>query len=44
VEGREYVVFYAAVTGAKESMSYSPGKPGAQGYYVFALPDEKGGQ
>ena len=39
IRGREYVVFYAAVSGAKESISYSPGKPGAQGYYVFALPD-----
>lgn len=44
VEGREYVAFYAAVTGAKESMSYSPGRPGAQGYYIFALPEEKGSQ
>ncbi len=39
IRGREYVAFYAAVGGAKESISYSPGKPGAQGYYVFALPE-----
>lgn len=38
--GREYVAFYAAVTGEKASLSYDPGKPGAQGYYVFALPEE----
>ena len=39
VGGREYVAFYAAVGGEKESMAYKPGKPGAQGYYVFALPE-----
>ena len=46
IHGREYVAFYAAVSGAKETISYSPGKPGAQGYYVFALPDtvSKGGK
>ena len=38
VGGREYVAFYAAVSGEKASLSYDPGKPGAQGYYVFALP------
>ena len=43
VGGKEYVAFYACVTGAKESISYSPGKPGAQGYYVYALP-QKGSQ
>ena len=45
VRGREYVAFYAA-GGGKESLSYSPGKPEAQGYYVFALPDisSKGGK
>jgi quinoprotein glucose dehydrogenase len=42
VDGREYVAFYAAVTGAKASISYNPGKPGAQGFYVFALPYESG--
>lgn len=43
VDGREYVAFYGAVSGAAASMSYDPGKPGAQGYYVFALPGRKAG-
>jgi quinoprotein glucose dehydrogenase len=38
VGGREYIAFYAAVSGAPESLSYKPGKSVAQGYYVFALP------
>jgi quinoprotein glucose dehydrogenase len=38
IDGREYIAFYAAVDGKPKSMSYNPGKPGAQGYYVFALP------
>ncbi len=38
VAGREYIAFYAAVGDEKESMMNNPGKPGAQGYYVFALP------
>ncbi|HEX5434600.1 MAG TPA: c-type cytochrome, partial [Candidatus Angelobacter sp.] len=38
--GREYVAFYADVSGQKSSMIYDPGKPGAQGYYVFALPEK----
>jgi quinoprotein glucose dehydrogenase len=42
VGGREYIAFYAAVSGEKESISYKPGKPGAQGYYVFALPQTRG--
>lgn len=42
VDGREYVAFYAAVSGEKETMAYKPGKPGAQGYYVFALPQAAG--
>jgi quinoprotein glucose dehydrogenase len=42
VGGREYVAFYAAVSGEKESIAYKPGKPGAQGYYVFALPQAIG--
>ena len=41
-DGREYVAFYAAVSGEKETMAYKPGKPGAQGYYVFALPQAAG--
>jgi quinoprotein glucose dehydrogenase len=42
VDGREYIAFYAAVGGEKETMTYKPGKPGAQGYYVFALPQPAG--
>jgi len=38
VAGKEYIAFYAAVSGNPESIVYKPGKPGAQGYYVFALP------
>ena len=38
VGGRQYVAFFAAESGAKESISYKPGKEGSQGYYVFALP------
>jgi quinoprotein glucose dehydrogenase len=43
VGGREYIVFTAR-TGrifdnvGRESAAWSPGKPEAQGYYVFALP------
>ena len=44
VGGREYIAFYAAVGDEKESLSYNPGKPGAQGYYVFALPQPAGSQ
>jgi hypothetical protein len=44
VNGREYVAFYGAITGAKESLSYDPGKADAQGYYVFALPEEPSAQ
>ena len=39
VAGRQYIAFYGAVGGAPESISYNPGKPGAQGYYVYALPE-----
>jgi quinoprotein glucose dehydrogenase len=38
VAGRQYIAFYATVGSQKKSLSHSPGKPGAQGYYVFALP------
>lgn len=38
VGGRQYLAFYAAVGSQKKSLSHDPGKPGAQGYYVFALP------
>jgi quinoprotein glucose dehydrogenase len=44
VGGREYAAFYAAVGNEKESISFNPGKPGAQGYYVFALPQSTGSQ
>jgi len=39
VNGREYVAFFAAASGAKETLSYKPARPDAQGYYVFALPE-----
>lgn len=35
--GREYVAFFAASGEGTESLAFKPGKPGAQGYYVFAL-------
>jgi len=38
VDGRQYIAFYGAVSGGPENIAYTPGKPGAQGYYVFALP------
>ena len=38
VAGRQYVVFFAASDGGKESFVFKAGKPGTQGYYVFALP------
>ncbi len=38
VGGRQYLAFYGAVGSQKKSLSHDPGKPGAQGYYVFALP------
>ena len=39
VNGREYIAFFGAVGDTKEPLVFKPGKPGAQGYYVFALPD-----
>jgi quinoprotein glucose dehydrogenase len=38
VNGRQYVAFFAA-SGEEDtpSLSFTPGKPGSQGYYVFAL-------
>jgi quinoprotein glucose dehydrogenase len=38
VGGRQYIAFFAAASGAKESLAYKPAKPDSQGYYVFALP------
>lgn len=40
VAGREYIAFYAAGSDAQPSMEFNPGKPAAQGYYVFALPQK----
>jgi quinoprotein glucose dehydrogenase len=44
IGGREYIVFCASgrtvETSAAEAMSWTPGKPEAQGYYVFTLPRE----
>lgn len=40
VNGHAYIAFFGAVGSAKESPIYKPGKPGAQGYYVFALPEQ----
>jgi quinoprotein glucose dehydrogenase len=42
VGGRQYIAFYAAVGGEKDSFSFKAGKPGTQGYYVFALPEAAG--
>jgi quinoprotein glucose dehydrogenase len=38
VGGRQYIAFFAASEDARETLAFKPGKPGAQGYYVFALP------
>jgi quinoprotein glucose dehydrogenase len=38
VGGRQYIAFFAASGEGRESLDFKPGKPGAQGYYVFALP------
>jgi len=46
VGGRQYIAFCAR-TGkvfdniGSDSMAWTPGKPEAQGYYVFALPKAK---
>jgi quinoprotein glucose dehydrogenase len=40
VGGRQYIAFYAAAGSQKKSLSNDPGKPSAQGYYVFALPQD----
>jgi quinoprotein glucose dehydrogenase len=36
--GREYIAFFAAASGAKESPFYKPADPDSQGYYVFSIP------
>jgi hypothetical protein len=38
VDGRQYVAFFLSSARQREDVSYKPGKPEAQGYYVFALP------
>jgi len=38
--GREYVAFYAGVGRSYKGIAWNPGKPEAQGYYVFALPEK----
>jgi quinoprotein glucose dehydrogenase len=43
VAGRQYVAFFGAVESEKETIAFKPGKPGAQGYYVFALPQPDSG-
>jgi quinoprotein glucose dehydrogenase len=41
VGGREYVAFFGKSDEGKASIAFKPGKPGAQGYYVFALPQKQ---
>jgi quinoprotein glucose dehydrogenase len=36
--GREYIAFFAAASGTKESPFYKPADPDSQGYYVFSIP------
>jgi quinoprotein glucose dehydrogenase len=38
VGGRQYIAFYAGVGRSYQGIAWNPGKPEAQGYYVFALP------
>jgi len=38
VAGRQYVAFFAGVGRSYKGIAWKPGKPEAQGYYVFALP------
>jgi quinoprotein glucose dehydrogenase len=38
VGGREYIAFFAAGSGAKETLAYKPADPDSQGYYVFSIP------
>jgi quinoprotein glucose dehydrogenase len=43
VDGRQYVVFCASGSGGapEGNIAFVPGKPSAQGYYVFALPRQQ---
>ncbi|HZY71517.1 MAG TPA: PQQ-binding-like beta-propeller repeat protein [Edaphobacter sp.] len=38
VGGQQYIAFYATEGNQKKTLSHDPAKPGSQGYYVFALP------
>ncbi len=38
VGGRQYVAFFCSSNRITSNAAYKPGKPEAQGYYVFALP------
>jgi quinoprotein glucose dehydrogenase len=38
--GREYVAFLATSDQSKDAFDFKAGKPGSQGYYVFALPED----
>jgi quinoprotein glucose dehydrogenase len=37
VAGRQYIAFFAAASGAKDTLAYKSAKPDSQGYYVFTL-------
>ena len=44
VRGRQYVVFYVAADnggGSRTRAMFEPGKPEAQGYYAYALPERR---
>ena len=41
--GRQYVVFYANAGRREGNVAWKAGKPEAQGYYVFALPEKTAG-
>jgi quinoprotein glucose dehydrogenase len=38
VNGRQYVAFFAGTGRSYNGIAWKPGRPEAQGYYVFALP------
>ena len=38
VNGRQFVAFYAGNGRTYNGVAWNPGKPEAQGYYVFAIP------
>jgi hypothetical protein len=39
VNGRQFVAFFLSSGRAKDDAVFKQGKPDAQGYYVFALPE-----